>query len=100
MTWPVTHRISSVQSQAINLATSSGLAPPERHALGDFTQHVSVGSTGVGCPGLTVLTVIPRATSDELRSRVVWWIVPLETTYHLCLPVSFRERVQQRPPPP
>src|SRR5204862_2726194 len=78
--WPVIHRASSLQSQTIRRAASTG--SPQRPSGIVLTgsssarpQPVSVG------PGFTVLTVIPRSASSSASVSVACCSAPFETAY-------------------
>ena len=82
MTWPVTHALSSDASHATTGAMSSGR--PQRPAGNDdatdsrSSSDAQPVSTG---PGLTALTVIPRAATASASDGVIWCTAPLLSAY-------------------
>jgi len=78
MTWPVTQADSSVTSQAISRAGSSGTA---QRCCGKCRRTASCASGGAypvsTGPGLTAFTVMDRSASWSARVRVIEASAPL-----------------------
>ena len=87
ITWPVTQRPSSLQSQATRRAASSG--SPQRPNGIRVGSMPSVQPVAVG-PGLTALTRIPRSASSAASVAVATASAPLETAYATSLVIGPR----------